>query len=434
MKEIKIGLLGCGQVGGGLIQLLKRQADFIRQRTGITLTIDRILVRDISKPRGVPGGLLTTNPDEVIYNLETDIIVELLGGLEPARRLILKSLSAGKHIITANKAVLAVHGEEIMRTAQENKRQVYYEASVCAGVPIIRSIKEGLLANRISSIQGILNGTTNYILTKMADDENKSFADALREAKESGFAEPDPTLDIEGIDTAHKLAVLSSLAFGIPSVFKSIYIEGITEITQEDIKNARDFGFLIKLVAIAKKLPDNWIELRVHPSMLPEKHPLTSVRNEFNAVLIHGDAVGEIMFYGKGAGPITTASALLSDIIELSTKISTHQLKMENLYWGKRRILPIEKTNVEYYIRFPIIDKPGVIGKITTILGKYNVSISGANAILVPGKKSQGYLPGSVYVITERTAEKRIRQALAQISKLPVMRDKPFMIRIEREY
>ncbi|MFH0887836.1 MAG: homoserine dehydrogenase [Planctomycetota bacterium] len=433
-KEIKIGLLGCGQVGQGLVKLLKQQSDFIKKRTGINLKIDRVLVRDINKPRGLPRHLLTNNPDEVIFNLETEIIVELLGGIEPAHKLILKALKAGKHIITANKAVLAIHGEEIIQCARKYKRQVYYEASVCAGLPIIRSIREGLSANRISSIQGILNGTTNYILTKMFESNEQSFPEALKQAQQNGLAEPDPTLDVSGIDSAHKLSILGSLAFGIPSPFPNIYTEGITKITNEDIKSAEEFGFVIKLLAIAKKLPHGQIELRVHPTMIPKTHPLASVRNEFNAVLIYGDAVGKMMFYGKGAGPIPTASALLSDIIELSSKIITHQSKIENIYWEKGKIVPIENIETEYYLRFPIIDKPGVIGKITTILGNNNVSILGAHAVLVPGNKVKGHQPGSIYVITEKSSEKSVRQALTQINKLPVMRDNAVTIRIEKEH
>lgn len=397
-KEVKIGLLGCGQVGKGLVKLLHQQADFIKQRTGIVLKIEKILVRNIKKSRGVPRHLLTNKPDEVIFNLETDIIVELIGGLNPAKQLIIKALKAGKNVVTANKAVLAHFGPEIMKVANDCNKQIYYEASVCAGVPVIRSIKDGLLANRIDSLIGILNGTSNYIITRMTE-QGESFSDALKQAQNKGFAEPDPSFDIKGVDVAHKLAVLASLAFGTRATLKDIYVEGITSLSQDDIKSAEKFGYVIKLLAFGRIHSDNkHLELRVHPTMIPKNHPIASVRNEFNAILLTGDAVGRMMFYGRGAGPMPTSSALLSDIIELSTKIVSHNIKPENIYWSKKRIVHIDNVESEYYLRFPIFDRAGVIGKITEVLGKHGISIYGANAALVPSKRDLGNVLSLIHI------------------------------------
>ncbi|MEK7449608.1 MAG: homoserine dehydrogenase [Planctomycetota bacterium] len=429
-KEIKIGLLGCGQIGTGLIQLLQRQSKFIEKRTGLRLKICRVLVRDPVKSRqgGINRKLLTTNAENILRNQEIDIVVEVLGGVTAPRRLILDALKSGKHVVTANKAVLAEHGPEIMQMAYHCRKQVHYEASVCAGIPIIRSIREGLLANKIDLLMGILNGTTNYILTRMAE-QGQSFAEALKEAQQKGFAEPDPALDISGMDTAHKLAILSTLTFGTRLRIKDIYVEGISQIDLEDIKNAEEFGLVVKLLAIGR-LVDNKLDLRVHPTMIPKTHPLASVRQEFNAVYLHGDAVGPMMFTGKGAGPLPTASALLSDIIDLASSLSANRqdiLTIENIYWGNKKIVPISRTKSEYYLRFPIIDKPGIIGKITTTLGRYGISLSGATARLAPERFGLGH----VRVITRDALESDIRRAISEINRFHIMRGKAVAIRIE---
>ncbi len=424
-KEVKIGLFGCGQIGTGLVKLLKQQRQFIEKRTGLKLKITRILVRNKRKARQVPKALLTTRADEIIQDKEIDIVVEVLGGVPAPRRLILRSLKAGKHVVTANKAVLAEHEPEIMRTAYRYKRQVSYEASVCAGIPVIRSIREGLLANKIDSLMGILNGTTNYILTQMTE-KKQSFADALKQAQQKGFAEPDPTLDISGLDTAHKLAILSSLTFGTKTRMKDIYVEGIQKIELEDVKNAEEFGLVVKLLAIGR-LVKNQVELRVHPTMIPKTHPLASVRQEFNAVYLNGDAVGKMMFTGKGAGPMPTASALLADTIDLAGSIVSHTLTIDNIYWGRKKIVPIHQVESDYYLRFPIVDKAGVIGKLTTVLGRAGISITGATASLVPGQPRCG----NVRVITRHSREADVRRAIATLNRLPIMRGKTVAIRIE---
>jgi homoserine dehydrogenase len=441
MKQINIGLLGCGQVGTGLLKLLNQQVDFIEKRTGVQLVIKRTLVRSAAKQRPVRAPGITTDIRRILDDSDIDIVVELIGGLEPARQYIIKSLRAGKHVVTANKAVLAHHGAEIFAEAQDAARQVCYEAAVCAGVPVIRAIKDGLLANHISLIMGILNGTTNYILTRMAEDK-LPLAEALKQAQAKGFAEPDPTMDIEGFDTAHKLAVLAGLSFGIKARPKDIYTEGITRIDTEDIKNAAEFGYVIKLLAIGREvrcvrgaawrggdIGGNQLELKVHPTMIPKVHPLAAVRNEFNALYLHGSAVGEMMFYGRGAGPLPTASAILADIIEVATQ-PVHTLKDNTaapLNWGNKRIIPMDQTTSEHYLRFPILDRPGVIGKLATILGRHNISIYGATASLVPTRKDLG----NVRILTRQATESAVKKALTEINKLAIMRGKAVVIRIE---
>lgn len=428
MKQVSIALLGCGQVGSGLVKLLQQQRNFIERRTGIRLHIKRILVRDSAKKRQVRISGITNNIRHILDDKDIDIAVELIGGIEPARSYILKLLQSGKDVVTANKAVLAHYGSEIQEMAQRIGREVYYEAAVCAGVPVIRSIKEGLLANHISLLMGILNGTTNYILSRMGE-EGISLNNALKQAQQYGFAEPDPTMDLQGIDSAHKLNILASLSFGIKVRPQDIYTEGITGIELEDIKNAMEFGYVIKLLAIAREIGHNKLELKVYPAMIPKVHPLAAVRNEFNALYLHGDAVGKMMFYGKGAGPMPTASAILSDIIELCTKSLTynHQLSHFPNRWGNKRIISIDETASEHYLRFPIVDKPGVIGKIATILGDHNISIYGATASLVPVKKALG----NVRVLTKKSKESEIKKAISEINRLPIMRGRAVMIRIE---
>ncbi|MBI5779244.1 MAG: homoserine dehydrogenase [Planctomycetes bacterium] len=426
-KQINIGLLGCGQVGTGLVKLLNQQSDFIRRRTGLDLVISHTLVRNTGRKRAVKAPNLTTDINRILQDDSIDIVVELLGGLEPSRTYILKALRAGKNVVTANKAVLAHHGREIFETARMVNCEVYYEAAVCAGIPVIRSIKEGLLANHINLLMGILNGTTNYMLTRMREDK-LSLVDALKQAQALGFAEPDPTMDVQGLDTAHKLAILAALSFGIKVKPKDIYTEGIMGIDLEDIKNAEEFGYVIKLLAIAREVEGNRVELKVHPAMLPKVHPLASVRNEFNALYLNGSAVGDMMFYGKGAGPLPTASAILADIIELGNQPQTpsEAPDISTYNWGNKKIVPIDQTVSEHYIRFPIADKSGVIGKIATVLGRNDISIYGATASLMPVKKALG----NVRVVTKKVRESQIQKALAEVNKLSIMRGKAVVVRI----
>ncbi|MFH1226602.1 MAG: homoserine dehydrogenase [Planctomycetota bacterium] len=422
MKQINIGLLGCGQVGTGLVRLLNQQKKFIEKRTDLRLSITQTLVRRAGKKRQVKAPGMTTDINRILDNKNIEVVVELIGGLEPARSWIIRALRAGKHVVTANKAVLAHHGNEIMAIAAETNRQVYYEAAVCAGIPVIRSIKDGLLANHISLLMGILNGTTNYILTRMAEDA-LTLSDALKLAQAKGFAEPDPTMDIQGFDAAHKLAVLAALSFGINVRPGEIYTEGITAIDPEDIKNAAEFGYTIKLLAIGREVPGNKVELKVHPTMIPKVHPLAAVRNEFNALYLRGSAVGEMMFYGKGAGPLPTASAILADIIEVANQ---PQAVPPPMLWGIKKVLPIDQSCSEHYLRFPIKDKPGVIGKLATILGRHNISIYGATASLASIKKDLG----NVRILTKKATEAQIKNAISEINRLAIIRGKIVVIQM----
>ena len=321
MRDIKVGLIGFGTVGSGVARILQKNSKLIEKRMGARIHLKRIADIDIERDRGVKvkSGVLTRNADEVIEDPEINIVMELMGGIEPAKTFILKAIRKGKNIVTANKALLALHGNEIFREAQRFGVDVNFEASVGGGIPLIRSVKEGLVANRIESIFGILNGTSNYILSKMSD-EGGDFEEVLKEAQEKGYAEADPTYDVEGIDTAHKLAILIRLAFGTSFQFKEIFIEGISRIAPIDIQFSREFGYRIKLLAIAK-IDQGKIEARVHPTMIPEGHLLATVDGVFNAIYIKGDAVGPTLFYGQGAGQMPTGSAVVSDLVELGRNI-----------------------------------------------------------------------------------------------------------------
>ena len=372
-RQLKVGLLGCGTVGRGLVELVARNQSLVRDRTGVELAITKILVRDLAKPRpGVDPSLLTTEPERVLNN-GCDLVVELVGGIEPARSFIQQSLDSRKHVVTANKALLAQDGLSLMRTAEKKKVRLGFEGSVCGGIPIIRALRNGLVGNKIQKISGILNGTCNYILTRMAE-EGTEFTDALREAQAKGFAEADPTLDIDGHDAAQKLKILAELAFNTPVSAEAIVVEGIRSITAADIKATRELGYVIKHVATAEML-DGGLSLRAEPALLPSSHQLAGVRNENNAVLVCGDAVGEMLFSGKGAGSLPSASAVLSDVID----IACHQ--------GGFSVTQSDTMNValrdypsRYYLRFDVGD-PSAIGPITTTLERNGIGVASAAAV-----------------------------------------------------
>lgn len=427
MNKLNVGLIGFGTVGTGVVRLLQENSTLIRKKTGLKIHLKKVMDRDITAPRDVKidPQILTTNVDDVVLNPEIDVVIELIGGCEAAKDYILSALKNKKHVVTANKALLAEYGEDILKTASENNVQLRYEGSVGAGVPIINTLKEGLVANNIRLIFGIINGTTNYILTKMSE-ERREFGEALQEAKRKGFAEADPRLDIEGIDAVHKLAILCTLAFGTKVDVKDIYKEGISSLTLQDIEHAKEFGYAIKLLAIGKET-DGEIEVRVHPTMIPLTHPLASVRYEYNAIYIQGDAVGEIMLYGKGAGQMPAASAIVSDIIELAMRVDRSLVRGGSLFWGGKRIKKMEEIESRYYLRFPIIDRPGIIGKIATILGDYQINITSVKASLVAGERDLG----NVEILTHKAREKSVIAALNEINPLPIMRGKSVLIRIE---
>lgn len=424
--RVNLGLIGFGTVGSGVVKLLRENHDLIEKRTGINLYLKKIADKDISSDRriDVDFKILDTDVETILSDPEINIVIELIGGEEPARSYIIKALTRKKHVVTANKVLMAKYGEEISKIAKKNNVQIQYEASVAGGIPLINALREGLVANKVRAILGIINGTTNYILTKMNEDE-RSFEEILDDAKQKGYAETNPVFDIDGIDSSQKLAILSSLAFGTRVEVGDVYTEGISKTTIQDIKFAHEFGYIIKLLAIAKNTNEN-IELRVHPTMIPLKHPLASVRDEYNAIYIEGDAVGTTMFYGKGAGQMPTASSVISDIVRVAFNISSN-ISYSNLYWDTKKIKPIEEIISKYYLRFPIIDQPGVIGKIGSILGKYDISITSAIASLIEKQKNKG----NVEILTHETKERNIRLALKEIDELPIVMGKSILIRIE---
>jgi len=435
MKEIKVGLIGFGTVGTGVAAILQKNSGLIEKRMGAKLVLKRIADIDLETDRGVKlkPGVLTRKADEVIKDPEIDIVMELIGGIEPAKTFILKAVRNKKHVVTANKALLALHGDEIFREAHRFGVDVNFEASVGGGIPLVRSIKEGLVANRIHSIFGILNGTSNYILSKMTD-EGRDFKEVLKEAQEKGYAEADPTYDIEGIDAAHKLAILVRIAFGTSLRFHEIFIGGISEITPLDIQFGREFGYRIKLLAIAK-MEKGKIEARVHPTMIPEGHLLSTVEGVFNAVYIKGDAVGPALFYGQGAGRMPTGSAVVSDLVELGRNLLVQakgrrvpSLSYQEFAIEKNPLKKIEEVVMPYYMRFSALDRPGVLSKISGILGKNDISIV---SVIQKGRRIKGSVP--VVMMTHEAQEKNVRRALKEIDRLGVILGETMVIRVENE-
>jgi len=414
-----VALLGCGTVGRGLVELIGKNRSLIAERTGVDLEISKILVRDLTKDRGpVDRSLLTDRPEEAVAN-GADVVVEVIGGLEPARSFLVQAIESGKHVVTANKALLARWGADLFRRAAARNVRIGFEASVCGGIPIVRALSSGLAGNRIERICGIVNGTCNFILTRMAE-ERLSLAEALAEAQARGFAEADPSLDLDGVDAAQKLQILAELAFGRPLAPESVRVEGIREIEEEDLRAAENLGYTLKHVAVARDLGAA-LDLRVHPAFLPPAHPLAHVRNENNAVLLKGDAVGEVIFHGKGAGAAPTASAVLSDILDLVRNGGASAPLPESEFPP-----PSADAESEYYLRFPVLDVPGVIGLIATALGNRGISISHASASLVRGKPNQG----SVKILAHRCRESVLRKSVDEIARLPVLTGRPVAVRI----
>ncbi len=432
MKKIRIGLLGFGTVGSGTAKILLDNQDVIESRLGAGLELKWIADLDVKTDRGVSVDkrILTTDAHMVIDDPAVDIVVELIGGYDPAKSFILRAIEKGKHVVTANKALLAAHGDEIFSAASRQGVEVGFEASVGGGIPLIRSIKEGLVANRIEGLFGILNGTANYILTKMTD-EGSPFADVLKEAQALGYAEADPTFDVEGIDAAHKLTILLSIAYGVPIDFKAVSTEGISRITPLDIRFMKEFGYRIKLLAISKD-DGEAIEARVHPTLIPEDSLLANVNEAYNALYLKGDAVGNIMLYGPGAGMMPTGSAVVSDLVDVARnalKGAIGRVPMVGYQPGSvkpRRIKAIEELDTQYYFRFSADDRPGVLSKISGILGKHDISIKSVHQ---KGRDVMGAVP--IVMITHEARESSVKSALAEIDRLDVVRDKTVLIRIE---
>jgi homoserine dehydrogenase len=432
MKTINVGLLGFGTVGSGMTKILLQSPEVIESRLGATLALKWIADLDLKRDRGVAvdQGILTTDAGEVINDPEVDIVVELIGGYEPAKGFILKAIENGKHVVTANKALLAAHGDEIFSAASKKGVEVGFEASVGGGIPLIRSIKEGLVANRISGLFGILNGTANYILTKMAD-EGSPFSEVLKEAQELGYAEADPTFDVEGIDAAHKLTILLAIAYGVPIDFGAVYTEGISKVTPLDIKFMKEFGYRIKLLAISKD-DGQAVEARVHATLIPEDTMLANVNEAYNALYIKGDAVGSVMLYGPGAGMMPTGSAVVSDLVDVARNMlkgavgRVPSLGHQPVGVKARRIKSIEELQTEYYFRFSAEDRPGVLSKISGILGKHKISIKSVHQ---QGRDLMGAVP--IVMITHEAKEAAVQAALSEIDQLGVVKDKTVLFRIE---
>lgn len=431
-SSIKVGFIGFGTVATGAVKILTEQKGLIRRRLGCPIEIVQIADLDVKRSRGVslPKGILTTDAMKVVRHPEIDIVVELIGGYEPARQFLLEAIRLGKQVVTANKALLAVHGEEIFRAAVEQGVDVGFEGSVGGGIPIIHAIKEGLAAEEIAAIYGIVNGTCNYILTKMTD-EGKKFSEVLAEAQRLGYAEADPTLDIGGADSAHKLAVLTCLAFGTAVPLKEIYTEGVDKVTPLDIAFAEEFGYKIKLLAIAKAA-DGEIEARVHPTMIPKEYLLSRVGGVYNAIYLVGEAIGEALFYGRGAGSLPTGSAVVSDLIDISRNIlkgASGRVPPASFLPEARpalRIKQMDEIESLYYLRFMAEDRPGVLSKISGVLGKHRISIS---SVIQQGRKAGGNVP--LVMMTHRAKERDVQEALSKINRMDYVSEPTMLIRVE---
>ncbi len=429
MKKIRIGLLGLGQIGGGLYEILNSKRALLTRQLGVSLEIRRIAEKFPNRKRKVmpPKNLMTRDAFSVVRDPALDVIVELIGGTRVARELIKEALRNGKHVVTANKALLAEHGDEIFELAHRKRRWLCFEASVGGGIPCIKALREGLVANRIDSIHAIINGTTNYILTRMTS-QGTGFDDALAEAQEKGFAEADPTLDIQGTDAAHKLAILARLAFGGRVRFKDIYCEGITRISSEDIAFSKEFGYTIKLLAIAKKTRDG-MEARVQPTLLPNAHILASVNGSFNAILMRGDETGDVLFYGRGAGSHPTASAVVADLVDIAKAGVEGPAEDRFLMRALGPVIPVKSIISilsRYYLRFHVIDQPRVLAGISKVLGHHGISISD----VIQRERSAGRAVPLI-LLTHDAHEKDLRAAIREIDRLPYIRSKSQVIRIE---
>lgn len=431
-SRIAVGMIGFGTVGTGVAKILLNHADLITKRVGVPIDLVRIADLDIKTDRGVElsDGVLTTDVESILQDPTLDVVVELIGGCDVSKRCMLTALEHGKHVVTANKALLAVHGEEIFHAATRAGLDLGFEASVGGGIPIIRSLREGLASDHLSSIFGIMNGTSNYILTRMTE-EGKSFQEVLEQARMQGYAEADPTLDVEGIDAAHKLAILVNLAYGTPVNIKEVYTEGISSLCTLDLEFAREFALTVKLLGVAK-MEDGEIEARVHPTLVPSTSPIAQVSGVYNAIHVVADAVGDIMLYGKGAGSLPTASAVVSDIIEVARnrlKNISGRVPVASFQWSQRvplRIRPIEEVTCMYYLRFMVRDQPGVLSKISGVLGDHAISIS---SVLQKGREEGQTVP--LVIMTHRSSERAVQMALQTINRLPFVSERTTLLRIE---
>lgn len=428
VNKINVGIIGFGTVGSGVVKLLSGRKSYIKNKFNTEFVIRAICDRSIRKKntRGLSKTRLTNKIHDVISDPKINIVVELIGGMHPARSIAVNSLNRGKHVVTANKELIANCGKDLFRLAKKKGRHLYFEASVGAGIPIIKSITEGMAGNKFNSIYGIINGTCNFILSEMTQN-NCSFIEALREAQEKGFAESNPTLDINGMDSAHKLAILVYLAFGKRINVKDIYREGITQISHDDIEYATSLGLTIKLLAIAKR-EDKKIEARVHPTLISKDHPLASINSIYNAIYMNSTPLGNTLLSGEGAGQMAAASGVVSDLINFAAKGESAALPC-NLYSEATglKLQKIDQIKTKFYIRFMVTDKPGVLSVITGVLGRHNIGI---NSVTQKAHNPTSTVP--VIMLTDYTTEKMLRQALNKISKLPSVKGKPVAIRMEK--
>ncbi len=433
MKPVNVGLLGLGTVGGGTFNVLQRNASEIARRAGRGIQITHAAAREYDPARlpGIEGVKITQDGFEVVDNPDIDIVVELIGGYSPARELVLKAIANGKHVVTANKALIAIHGEEIFKAAQDKGVMVAFEAAVGGGIPIIKAIREGLAANQIQWLAGIINGTGNFILTEMRD-KGRDFADVLAEAQALGYAEADPTFDVEGIDAAHKLTILASIAFGIPLQFKKTYTEGISKITRADVEYAEELGYRIKHLGFARRT-EKGVELRVHPTLIPERRLIANVDGVMNAVLVKGDAVGPTLYYGAGAGSEPTASAVIADLVDVTRVLTADpgnrvpHLAFQPNSLSDIPILSMEDIETAYYLRLLAQDKPGVLADITRILGDNGISIEAI--IQKEAAPEETRVP--IILLTHVVREGQMNQAIAKIEALNSIEGSVTRIRLE---
>ena len=433
MKPINVGLLGIGTVGGGTFAVLERNREEISRRAGCAITMKMVADKEVDKARRIVGARVAVTADalEVVNHPDIDIVIELIGGTTVAKDLILRAIANGKHIVTANKALLARHGNEIFAAAQKQDVMVAFEAAVGGGIPIIKSLREGLSANRIEWIAGIVNGTCNFILSEMRE-RGASFDNALKEAQRRGYAEADPTFDIDGVDAAHKTTIMAAIGFGIPMRFESAYVEGISGLQQDDIRYAEELGYRIKLLGITRRRSKG-IELRVHPTLVPARRLIASVEGVMNAILVKGDAVGQTMYYGAGAGAEPTASAVVADLVDVARMLTAdpeHRVPHFAFQPGQLAdtpILPMGEVETRYYLRMKVQDKPGVLADITRILADQRISIEA----MVQKEPRAGEAEVDIIMLTHLTVEKNVNGAIARIEKLPVVVGKVTRIRLE---
>ena len=429
MRNINVGVIGFGTVGSGVVEALIKKRAYLKKRLGVSVNLIKVCDKDLKSKRSVklPNALLTKNLSDVIDNPKIDIVIELIGGINPAKSIIMRALKNKKHVITANKALLSVYKKQLFAQAKKSNVELRFEASVAGGVPIIKALREGLVANKVKSVYGIVNGTCNYILSEMSD-RGIGFDIALKEAQEKGYAEKRPALDIEGDDSAHKLAILASIAFGIDVKPSNIYVEGINNLSDLDIQYASDWGYVIKLLAIAKKVGHE-LEVRVHPTLVSKKHLLASVDGNYNAIFVNTDMLGESLFYGKGAGAVPTASAVINDIIDISRGIIGESVvKMPSVVYDDQvtNIKKKDDFSSRYYIRFSAIDKPGVLAIVSKILSEHKISIA---FVSQKARRQEKIVP--IVMMTHEAKESELSKALKKINSLSAIKKKSIVIRSE---